>query len=178
MPAPAFVAALNEQIAHEFAASQQYVAVAVYYDGETLPRLARFFYDQALEERGHAMKMVQYLMDQDADVVIPAVAAPKNGFADIVEPVQVSLDQERKVTEQIGNLARIARETGDYQSEQFMQWFLKEQVEEVASMSDLLTTVKRSQANPLWVEEFLARESFGGGAEAEVGAPPTAGGDA
>jgi ferritin len=177
MPAPAFVDALNEQIAHEFAASQQYVAVAVYYDGETLPRLAQFFYAQALEERGHALKMVQYLMDQDAEVVIPAVAAPKNGFKDIVEPVQVSLEQEKKVTEQIANLARIARETGDYQSEQFMQWFLKEQVEEVSSMSDLLTTVKRSQANPLWVEEFLARESFGGGAEAEVGAPPTAGGD-
>ncbi len=177
MPAPAFVDALNEQIAHEFAASQQYVAVAVYYDGETLPRLAGFFYAQALEERGHALKMVQYLMDQDADVVIPAVAAPQNGFADIVEPVQVSLEQEKKVTDQIANLARIARETGDYQSEQFMQWFLKEQVEEVSSMSDLLTTVKRSQANPLWVEEFLARESFGGGEEAEVGAPPTAGGD-
>ncbi len=177
MPAPAFVDALNEQIAHEFAASQQYVAVAVHYDGETLPRLAQFFYAQALEERGHAMKMVQYLMDQDAEVIIPAVAAPKNGFADIVEPVQTALDQEKKVTEQIANLARIARETGDYQSEQFMQWFLKEQVEEVSSMSDLLTTVKRSQANPLWVEEFLARESFGGSAEAEVGAPPTAGGD-
>ncbi|MBF6619463.1 MAG: ferritin [Patulibacter sp.] len=177
MPAPAFVDALNEQIAHEFAASQQYVAVAVYYDGETLPRLAQFFYAQALEERGHALKMVQYLMDQDADVVIPAVAAPKNGFGDIVEPVQVSLEQEKRVTDQIANLARIARETGDYQSEQFMQWFLKEQVEEVSSMSDLLTTVKRSQANPLWVEEFLARESFGGGGEAEAGAPPTAGGD-
>jgi ferritin len=177
MPAPAFVDALNEQIAHEFAASQQYVAVAVYYDGETLPRLAQFFYQQALEERGHALKMVQYLMDQDADVVIPAVAAPKNGFGDIVEPVQVSLEQEKRVTDQIANLARIARETGDYQSEQFMQWFLKEQVEEVSSMSDLLTTVKRSQANPLWVEEFLARESFGGGEDAEVGAPPTAGGD-
>ncbi|MCW3041721.1 MAG: Ferritin Dps family protein, partial [Solirubrobacterales bacterium] len=94
MPAPEFVDALNEQVAHEFAASQQYVAVAVHYDTQTLPRLAAFFYAQAVEERGHAMKMVQYLMDQDAEVVIPAVAAPRNGFSGIVEPIQIALDQE------------------------------------------------------------------------------------
>ncbi|MGE4425637.1 MAG: ferritin [Solirubrobacteraceae bacterium] len=175
MPAPAFVDALNDQIAHEFAASQQYVAVAVHYDRETLPRLASFFYRQSMEERGHALKMVQYLMDQDADVVIPAVAAPINAFTDIVEPVRTALEQEREVTRQIEHLAKVAREAGDYQSEQFVQWFLKEQVEEVATMSDLLTTVTRSQANPLWVEEFLAREGFGG--DDETGAPPTAGGD-
>ncbi|MDO9410171.1 ferritin [Patulibacter sp.] len=177
MPAPEFVDALNEQIAHEFAASQQYVAVAVHYDRETLPRLAGFFYAQAVEERGHAMKMIQYLMDVDADVVVPPVRGPRNGFADIVEPIQIALDQEKQVTEQISRLAKIARETGDYQSEQFIQWFLKEQVEEVSTMGDLLTTVKRSAANPLWVEEFLARESFGGGDEGDAGAPPTAGGD-
>ncbi|WP_026910164.1 ferritin [Patulibacter minatonensis] len=177
MPAPEFVEALNEQVAHEFAASQQYVAVAVHYDTQTLPRLAAFFYAQAVEERGHAMKMVQYLMDQDAEVVIPAVAGPRNGFADLVEPIQVALEQEKVVTGQISNLAKIARDTGDYQSEQFIQWFLKEQVEEVSTMGDLLTTVKRSEANPLWVEEFLAREGMGGGDEAEAGAPPTAGGD-
>lgn len=176
MPAPEFVEALNEQVAHEFAASQQYVAVAVHYDTQTLPRLAAFFYAQAVEERGHAMKMIQYLMDQDAEVVVPAVAGPRNGFADLVEPIQVALDQEKVVTGQISNLAKIARDTGDYQSEQFIQWFLKEQVEEVSTMGDLLTTVKRSEANPLWVEEFLAREGIGGG-DTEAGAPPTAGGD-
>ena len=71
MPATAFVDRLNEQIGHEFAAHQQYVAIAVHYDAETLPRLAAFFYAQALEERNHAMMMVQYLLDADADVVDP-----------------------------------------------------------------------------------------------------------
>jgi ferritin len=176
MPAPEFVQALNEQVAHEFAASQQYVAVAVHYDQETLPRLAAFFYAQAVEERGHAMKMVQYLMDVGAEVVIPPVAGPRNGFADIVEPIQIALDQEKVVTEQISRLARIARDTGDYQSEQFVQWFLKEQVEEVSTMGDLLTTVKRSTANPVGVAVFRPRVSSGGGV-GERGAPPTAGGD-
>lgn len=176
MPAPAFVAALNEQIANEFAASQQYIAVAVHYDSDTLPRLAAFFYQQAVEERGHALKMVQYLLDQDAEVTIPAIAAPRNGFADIVEPVKLALEQEKQVTSQIEHLAKVARDAGDYQSEQFIQWFLKEQVEEVSTMSDLLTTITRSKENPLWVEEFLAREGFGNG-DAETGAPPTAGGE-
>src|ERR687885_2908375 len=96
MPSAAFVELLNEQIGHEFAAHQQYVAVAVHYDGETLPQLARFFYRQALEERDHAMMMVQYLLDADAPVTIPGVAAPRSRFADIVEPVALALEQERR----------------------------------------------------------------------------------
>jgi ferritin len=158
MPADAFVTRLNEQVAHEFAAHQQYVACAVYYDGETLPQLARFFYRQALEERDHAMMMVQYLLDADADVTVPGVAAPQTGFPDIVAPVSLALAQERRVTEQINALAATAREAGDYTSEQFMQWFIKEQVEEVATMSDLLRVVQRSRDDPMEIENFMARE--------------------
>jgi len=175
MPAAAFVERLNAQIANEFAACQQYVAVAVYYDAETLPRLAAFFYAQALEERNHALMMVQYLMDAGAGAVVPGVAAPRSAFADIVEPVQIALDQERRVTDQIGELARIARDANDYQSEQFVQWFLKEQLEEVATMSDLLRVVERSRENPMWAEEYLTREH--GSAEAtDPTAPRAAGG--
>ena len=158
MAAEAFVALLNEQIAHEYAAHQQYVACAVYYDAETLPQLARFFYAQALEERDHAMMMVQYLIDADERVVIPGVAAPQVAFEDIVEPVSLALAQEKRVTEQINALAGRARAEGDYTSEQFMQWFIKEQVEEVATMSDLLRVVERSKDHPMEVEDFMARE--------------------
>ena len=167
MPADTFVTRLNEQIGNEFAAHQQYVACAVYYDAETLPQLARFFYRQALEERDHAMMMVQYLVDADADVVVPGVAAPKHRFADIVEPVALALDQEKRVTQQINGLAATAREAGDYTSEQFMQWFIKEQVEEVATMSDLLRVVERSRDDVMEVENFMAREHAG----AEAGDP-------
>ena len=176
MPAAAFVTKLNEQIAYEFAASQQYVAVAVHYDAETLPRLAAFFYAQALEERNHAMMMVQYLLDADEEVLVPGVAAPHTGFTGIVEPVQLALDQERRVSDQIAALASAARDAGDFQSEQFTQWFLKEQVEEVSTMSDLLRIVQRAEQDPLRAEEFLAREGFGEGDEGESGAPEAAGG--
>jgi ferritin len=174
MAAEAFVTLLNEQIAHEYAAHQQYVACAVYYDAETLPQLARFFYAQALEERDHAMMMVQYLIDADERVVIPGVSAPQSDFSNIVEPVSLALQQERRVTDQINALAALARDHGDYAGEQFMHWFIKEQVEEVSSMSDLLKVVERAKENPLLAEEYLARE--GGAEAADPTAPHAAGG--
>lgn len=174
MPAQPFVDKLNAQIAYEYGAHQQYVANAVWFDAQTLPRLAAFFYAQALEERGHAMMMVQYLLDQGEDPVIPGIDAPQNGFADIVEPVQLALDQEKRVTDQINALAGIARAENDYAGEQFLQWFIKEQVEEVASMSALLTVVERSRENPMLAEDWLVRESGGEGSDptapAEAGA--------
>jgi ferritin len=177
MPADAFVARLNEQIGHEFAAHQQYVACAVYYDSQTLPQLARFFYRQALEERGHAMMMTQYLLDADAEAVTPGVAAPQTSFADIVEPVALALEQEKRVADQINALAATAREAGDYTSEQFTQWFIKEQVEEVATMSDLLRVVERSRDDPMEIENFVAREHPGEEAE-DPTAPHAAGASA
>ena len=169
MPDKTAAELLNEQVGNEFSADQQYVAIAVHYDGETLPRLAAFYYRQAIEERNHAMMIVQYLLDADHPVAIPAVEAPRSDFSDIVEPVQLALDQERRVSEQINALAARAREEGDYQGEQFMQWFIKEQVEEVSTASDLLKVVQRARENPLLAEEYLARESVG-----EEGGDPTA----
>ncbi len=176
MAAPSFVERLNEQIGYEFAASQQYIANAVYYDAETLPRLATFFYAQAVEERNHALMMVQYLLDSGAQVSIPGVMAPELQFADIVAPVALALEQEKRVSDQIAALAGVAREAGDYQSEQFLQWFLKEQVEEVSTMSSLLTVVERSANTPMAVEDYLAREHGGGGGQPDPTAPPAAGG--
>jgi ferritin len=174
MSNPRFAEALNGQIAHEFGASQQYIAIAVHYDSETLPRLAAHFYRQAVEERNHAMMMVQYLLDAGLDVTIPGVEAPQTGFSDVVAPVALALEQERRVSEQIGALATLARELGDYAGEQFMQWFIKEQVEEVASMSGLLKVVERARENPLLAEEYLVRESVGEAADPT--APHAAGG--
>ena len=170
-----FTEALNEQIAYEFGASQQYVAIAVHYDAQTLPQLAAHFYRQAVEERNHAMMMIQYLLDADEQVHVPAVEAPQVSFADVVAPVQLALDQEKRVTGQIQQLAITAREEVDLVAEQFMHWFLQEQREEVSSMSALLQVVERLKDNVMLVEDYLARES-GGSNPLEAGAPPAAGG--
>jgi ferritin len=170
-----FTDALNEQIAYEFGASQQYIAIAVHYDAQTLPQLASHFYRQAVEERNHAMMMVQYLLDADEQVVIPAVEAPQVEFADIVEPVRLALDQEKRVTGQIQQLALTAREEGELVAEQFMHWFLQEQREEVSSMSSLLDVVSRSKNDVMRAEDFLARETVGDEG-VDASAPAAAGG--
>ena len=173
MPAARFVEQLNAQIGNELGAHNQYLAVAVHFDALTMPRMAAFFYAQALEERAHAMMMVQYLPDTDADVTIPGVDAPESAFADVVAPLELALDQEKRVTGQINTLLRIAREENDFASEQFMQWFIKEQVEEVAKMSDLLAVVSRNRDDIEDIEEYVAREQ--GGDRDDVMAPRIAG---
>jgi bacterioferritin B len=172
-----FPAAINEQIGYELSASQQYIAIAVYYDSETLPQLAAHFYRQAVEERNHAMMLVQYLLDADEQVVIPGVEAPKTDFKDAVEPVALALAQEKRVTEQIAGLVALAREENELVGEQFLHWFLQEQREEVSSMSDLLSLVRRAaESNLLLAEEFLARAQVGDQGAVAVAAPPAAGG--
>ena len=173
MPAARFAEQLNVQIGNELAAHNQYLACAVYYDAQTMPRMAAFFYGQALEERDHAMMMVQYLLDTDADVVIPGVEAPVATFADVIAPVALALAQEKRVTEQINGLLRTAREENDFASEQFMQWFIKEQVEEVATMSDLLAVTTRNRNDIEDIEEYVAREQ--GAADTDPTAPRQAG---
>ncbi|GLZ32590.1 ferritin [Lentzea sp. NBRC 105346] len=166
---------LQAQVANEFAASQQYIALAVWFDNQDLPRLASHFYKQSLEERNHAMMIVQYLMDNDLPVTIPGVGSVRNEFKEPKELVELALAQEKEVTDQIVALAKAAREEGDYLGEQFLQWFLKEQVEEVSSMSTLLTVMERADGNMFYVENFLVRESVGDDG-ADAGAPRAAGG--
>lgn len=166
---------LNEQIANEYGASQQYVAIAVHYDSLTLPRLAAHFYRQGVEERNHAMMLVQFLLDADLEVVIPGVEAPQTAFSDEVEPVRLALEQEKRVTAQISALVQLAREENELVAEQFLHWFLQEQREEIASMSSLLAVAERSRENVSLIEEYLARE-LGGENALEAGAPPAAGG--
>jgi ferritin len=173
MAAARFAEQLNAQIGNELAAHNQYLACAVYYDAQTMPQMAAFFYGQALEERDHAMMMVQYLLDTDHEVVIPGVEAPVPTFDDVVAPVTQALAQEKRVTNQINELLRTAREESDFASEQFMQWFIKEQVEEVATMSDLLAVVTRNRDDIEDIEEYVAREQ--GREDADPTAPRMAG---
>src|ERR1700741_1210066 len=136
MPSERFVDALNDQIAREFAAAHQYTAIGAYYDRLRFPRLSKFFFDQAEEERGHAMKMVDYLRDTGSDLRLGEGAGATLDFSPHIPPNQ------------------IARETNDYASEGFMQWFVDEQVEEESSMGDLLEVAERVRDFPMMLEEF------------------------
>lgn len=170
-----YVTLLHAQVRNELTASQQYLAIAVWFDNHDLPQLARHFYRQSVEERNHAMMMVQWMLDRDITVTIPSVPDVKNDFVDVTEPIALALSQEQNVTDQIRTLFATAREENDALGEQFMLWFLKEQVEEVASMSTLLTIAQRAGHDWFEIETFLAREVVGDtGTDSD--APAAAGG--
>lgn len=164
---------LSEQIGHEFAASQQYIAIAVWYDDHEMPQMAAHFYRQAVEERNHAMMLIQYRLDRDMKVTIPGIPEVVNDFEDHRAPIRLALEQEKRVSAQIQALFTAARAENDGLGEQAMLWFLKEQVEEVASMTTLLTIVERTE-NLFDIENFIARDMSEQDTSSD--APPAAGG--
>ena len=174
-PDSRFRTLLREQVGHELDAHQQYIAIALWFDSHDLPQLAAHFYQQSVEERNHAMMLVQYRLDRDLGVTIPGVAAPRNDFDSVLEPLQLALDQEKQVTDQIEAIFRAAREEGDALGEQFLLWFLKEQVEEVASANTLLTIARRAGDNLFDIENYVAREQVGDSGKSSD-APSAAGG--
>ena len=175
MQTTGFVDLLGRQIRNEFTAQQQYIAAAVWFDEQDLPRLAGHFYRQAVEERNHAMMMVQYLLDRDLPAPIPGIDEVRQDFTSPLEPLEMALAQEQTVTQQVEALFKAARNEADVLGEQFMLWFLKEQVEEVAAMSTLVTIAERAGDDWFRIEEHLARETVGD-AGPDPSAPQAAGG--
>ena len=148
---------INEQIGHEFGASLQYVNIAAYFDDAGLPILRDHFFKQADEEREHAMKFVKYLLDAGGSVEIPAIPAPRHSFGSAEEAVSLALEWENTVTKQIIALMDRATSEKDYLSHDFLEWFMREQLEEVSSMDMLLKMVRRSgEAGLMLVENALA----------------------
>ena len=151
------VDAINEQIGYEFSASLQYYAIGAHFAAEALPQLAEHFFKQAEEEKGHALRFIKYVIDAGGRAVIPAIQAPQSNFKGAESAVQLSLDQEVKVTHQINALVELARNANDYITINFLQWFLTEQLEEVSSMDNLLKIVQRAGDDLLKADEYLAR---------------------
>ena len=149
--------AINEQIGYEFSASMQYYAIAAHFAAEALPQLSQHFFQQAEEEKGHALRFMKYVVDAGACVVIPAIEAPKARFKNPEEAVKLSYDQELNVTHQINALVELARSENDYITINFLQWFLTEQLEEVSSMDNLLKIIERAGTDLLQADEYLAR---------------------
>jgi bacterioferritin B len=170
-----FQSLLHRQIQREFSAAHQYLAVAIYFDANHLPQMSKRFYAQSTEERSHALMMVQYLLDRDVDVDIEGVDSVISTFASPHEAVELAVNQEKRVTEEITELTRAAREESDFLGERFMQWFLQEQVEEVASMTTLLAVVDQAAGNIFDLESYVARELAATGTP-DPSAPKMAGG--
>lgn len=158
---------MNAQLISEFGASQQYIAIAVYFDEEGLPELASYFYRQSEEERMHAMKFIEFMLDTGAHPIIPALPPFRNSFESASDAVGSALTQELRVTDEINKLMETALANNDHASAQFLQWFVTEQVEEVSSMEQLLQTIKHSGGMLLLVEDYVRRNGHPEDAEGE-----------
>lgn len=154
---PKLVDQLNDQIRSEFTASAQYVAIAAYFDQESLIELANFFYRQAEEEREHAMKFVHFLLEAGAKPTIPGIPELRNEFSSAAEAVEFARDQEIEVTNQINSLVNSAVAEDDHITNSFLRWFVDEQLEEVDTMSTLLQTIRHAGDSLLLVEDFVRR---------------------
>jgi bacterioferritin B len=153
------VAAFNRQIGNEMGASLQYIVLATYFDSQTLPELAKFFYRQAEEEREHAMRFVKFVVDVGGRVDIPAIPSPRCDFKSAEDAAQLALDWEKQVTQQIYGLIDIAVEDRSHIARRFLDWFVDEQLEEMTTMASLLQVIQRAGKDRLiYVEDFLARE--------------------
>jgi len=154
------IAALNRQIGHELEASVQYTSIACFLASQTLPELAAVFYDQADEERGHAMRFVKFILAVGGKVAIPARPAPRSDFDSVEACVEKSLDSERAVTDQVNELVDLAGADSNHVALRFLDYFVVEQLEEVNKMSSLLTLVRRAGPEALhWVEDYLSRQT-------------------
>lgn len=148
--------AFNEQIGHEFGASMQYLSIAAHFNRRQLTLLAKLFFEQAEEEKQHALKFVRYLLDTKGDLHIPAIPAPTPTFASAEDAVQAALKWEEEVTRQITGLMDMAVKQNDYIAQSFLQWFIDEQLEEVVKMERLLGVIRQSgEKNLLMVEAYL-----------------------
>jgi ferritin len=166
---------MNAQIGHELGASMQYVSIACHFDNAGLPVLTQHFFRQADEERAHAMKFVRYILAADGKVVIPAVPAPKTEFKSAEDAVALALEWELTVTKQINGLLERASSERDYTAHDFLEWFAREQLEEVSSMDTLLKMVRRVGESGLMLVENAFASGRGPGGPGAPGAPAAEG---
>ncbi|CAI9085053.1 ferritin [Candidatus Methylacidiphilum fumarolicum] len=154
------VPSLYKQIGSEFQAFVLYLAIGSYFEIEALPELSAFFFKQADEERQHALKFIKFLIDNDIPVSIPAIGAVDSSFKDPESAISLSLEREIAVTKEIHDLVRLAKEEKDFTSDNFLQWFVKEQLEEVTVMDQLLKMIRRTGKDQIMlVEDYLARKN-------------------
>jgi ferritin len=153
---------LNEQVGHELSAHHAYLGMAAYFGLRNHDKWASIFHEQSIEERGHALKIIQFLVDVDAQDEIPALTAATVKYSSALDVVKAALKQEQQVSAQFNAMAKAAIEESDFTSFQFLQWFIEEQVEEEAKMEKFVALLS-SEKDEFRAEMIVAElEDHGG----------------
>ncbi|ARM30413.1 ferritin [Prosthecochloris sp. HL-130-GSB] len=134
--------ALNEQIQKEFYSSYLYLSMAAYAESKNLPGFAHWLKMQQQEEHGHAMKFYKYVNERGGRVELLALEQPPADFASPTAMFEEVLKHEQYITSSINKLYEKALKENDYATQVMLQWFIEEQVEEEASASEILETLK------------------------------------
>ncbi|MCZ2102712.1 MAG: ferritin [Chitinophagales bacterium] len=134
--------ALNKQIAEEGYASNFYLALAYWCDNKALEGCKRFFLRQSEEERMHMLKLYEYLSVSDVHPITPGFNQPPADFKSIQEVFSKVLDQERSVTASIHSILKLAKDENDFNTQQFLQWYVDEQREEEAVIRTILDRIR------------------------------------
>lgn len=147
--------AINAQIGRELGAQMQYINIASYFTAENMLLFGKIFFQQGAEENGHAMKFVRYVLDAGGRIAVPAIAQARADFKSPEDAVGAALKWEEEVTVQINELMDIAVKEKDYIAQEFLGWFVNEQLEEINKMSTILSVIKRSNGNMLLAEQYV-----------------------
>jgi ferritin len=142
------LAALNKQIQHEQSNAHAYQAVSLYFGSLNLHGLEAFMAQQVEDEREHAQKFIEHVVDRCGRAELLAIAAPKNTFSSPLEAVKHVRDLERHTTETIHRLYELARKESDWSLEVLLHWFVNEQVEEEQWADELTALIEQFQASP------------------------------
>lgn len=151
--------AINAQIGEELKASNAYANMASYFNASGLLRLSEMFFEQSEEEREHAFKFVNFLLEVEGEISIPAIPAVPAKFDSVKAAFERALSWEQEVTANINHLMEIAIEEKDYPAQDLLRWFVNEQVEEEATMSHLIYLAEELEDHsPLMIENHLPKE--------------------
>lgn len=154
--------AINDQVNAEFYSAYLYLSMAAHCDALNLPGFSHWMKLQAKEEVEHAGKFLEYLSDQGARVTLKAIGQPPAEFASPLAIFEQALEHERHVTARIHNLYKLALEDNDYATQNELQWFIKEQVEEEKSATQIVEQLKMvgTQGTALvLIDRYLASRS-------------------
>ncbi len=137
------VNAINDQIQFEYYSAFTYKAMQTYFEAEDLSGMANWMNIQFQEEMEHAEKMFHFVCETGGKVNLQAIEAPRNEYNSILEIFEVTLQHEQEVTARINKLMDLAQEEKNHVAQIFLQWFVTEQIEEEANVSQIIAKLKR-----------------------------------
>ena len=158
--------AMNEQINKEFFSSYLYLSMAAYFEDRNLTGFAHWMRLQADEEREHAMKFYNFILDRGGRVYLKAIDAPATDWKSNLEVAEQVAEHEAKVTASIDSLYELALKEKDYPAQTMLQWFITEQVEEEKNAAELvakLRLIEERGTAVLMLDHRLSKRGDGGG---------------